>query len=156
MTHSALLEAVQAELELLSRFFFTLEKEHQTLLSSYNNNELFDLTELKNQYADAMAQAAIQRDHVLAEHQLETGLAGLTQAQALSSELADSVQQLLELTTQARELNEKNGVLINAYLEYTTEALNTLQKHAAPTADVYNAQGKKQTPMQSRRGYTKA
>lgn len=141
----------------MEHFFFLLEKEHETLLSSYTNDELFDLTEIKNQYAERLDQAAAQRDQLLQQHQLDPGRQGLAQARDLDPNLAQAVDQLFHIAEQARNLNEKNGLLIQAYLAYTTQALAAFGEPAVPKEqDVYNAQGKKQSALASRRGYIKA
>lgn len=157
MSHSALLTLIQSELELIEHFFFTLEKEHETLLSSYSNDELFDLTEIKNQYAMRLEQIGQDRDLQLQQLQLAAGREGLLQARLLDPALAESINQLLDLAEKARDLNEKNGLLIHAYLAYTTEALSAFGQAAEPKPqDVYDAQGKKQSALASRRGYIKA
>ncbi len=141
----------------MEHFFFLLEKEHETLLSSYSNDELFDLTEIKNQYASRLDLAAQERDQELQQLQLSVGRPGLTQARDLDPSLAHSVDRLFDIAEQARQLNEKNGLLIQAYLAYTTEALSAFGETAEPKPqDVYNAQGKKQSAMAARRGYLKA
>lgn len=157
MTSSALLTLIQSELELVEHFVFTLEKEHQTLLSSYSNDELFDLTEIKNQYAARLDSVAQQREQLLQQLSLPAGRTGLAKARNLSPAIAEAVDTLLVLAEQAKTLNEKNGVLIQAYLNYTTEALSAFgQATSAPSQDVYDAQGKKQTGLAARRGYIQA
>lgn len=157
MTSSALLTLIQSELELIEHFIFTLEKEHETLLSSYSNDELFDLTEIKNQYAERLDNAAQQRELLLQQLNLPNGRAGLTQARQLDPAIAKAVDTLLTLAEHAKTLNEKNGVLIQAYLNYTTEALSAFGQAATPpNQDVYDAQGKKQTGLAARRGYIQA
>lgn len=157
MSHSALLTLIRSELELIEHFFFTLEKEHETLLSSYSNDELFDLTEIKNQYAVRLDLIGQERDQQLLLLQLDTGRDGLLQARRLDPEITSTVDQLLALAEKARDLNEKNGLLIHAYLAYTTQALSAFGQAAEPKPqDVYDAQGKKQSALASRRGYIKA
>ncbi|AQS50334.1 hypothetical protein PAEH1_13240 [Paenalcaligenes hominis] len=157
MTSSALLTLLHTELELIEHFVFTLEKEHETLLSSYSNDELFDLTEIKNHYAERLDSAAQQREQLLQQLNLPAGRPGLLEARLLDPALAKAVDTLLALAEQAKALNEKNGVLIHAYLNYTTEALSAFgQSSAAPAQDVYDAQGKKQTGLAARRGYIQA
>lgn len=157
MSHTALLTLIQSELELMEHFLFLLEKEHQTLLSSYTNDELFDITEIKNQYAERLDQAAQTRDQLLQQYQLSNGRQGLNEARNLAPQIAEAVDTLFLIAEQARNLNEKNGLLIQAYLTYTTEALSAFGQPEAPKAqDVYNAQGKKQSALATKRGYIKA
>lgn len=157
MSHSALLTLIQAELELIEHFFFTLGKEHETLLSSYSNDELFDLTEIKNQYAERLDQIGQTRDQQLQQLQLASGREGLLQARLLDPAVAETVDRLLDLAEKSRDLNEKNGLLIHAYLAYTSEALSAFGQSAEPKPqDVYDAQGKKKSGLASRRGYIKA
>ena len=142
------------EKEIMGHLLFSLEKEHALLLDSYSNDALFDLTELKNHYADQLAQTAKQRDALLVALGFETGIEGLRAAQNEHEAVRTSVHELLELTEKAQALNEENGLLINTYLEYSEKAIETLDK-ANPTkgADqVYDAKGLKSVKSKLGRG----
>lgn len=156
MSSTVLLQSVQTELELLQSFFFSLQKENEALLSSYSNDDLFDLTELKNQYADQLSIIGTQRDQLLTQLQLPIGKEGLTAAQTQFEPLFEPIQSLLKLAEQARQLNEENGVLIQAYLEYSAQALEALAQVDPTANEVYNAKGKTLSAGSSRRGIVRA
>lgn len=156
MSSTALLQSIQTELELMQSFFFSLQKENEALLSGYSNDDLFDLTELKNQYADQLSAVAAQRDQLLTQLQLPIGKEGLSTAQSQFETLSDPIQALLAIAEQARQLNEENGVLIHAYLDYSTQALEALSQ-AQPTAnEVYDAKGKTLSAGSNKRGIVRA
>lgn len=155
MLTTDLLHTLQRELELMQHFFYALEKENTLLLSNYANNELYDLTELKNSYTDQLHYAAQERDSQLVNLKLEKGREGLLAAQHTYPDLTFVIHSLFELTAKAQELNEQNGVLIHAYLVYTQEALTAIKQANPNSAAVYDASGKKQN-LGGKRGYVQA
>lgn len=142
----------------MEHFLFSLEKEHALLLESYSNDDLFDLTELKNQYADQLSQTALQRDKALTDLQLPTGRDGLLHAQTKYQELHDIIQSLLDTAEKARICNEENGLLIHTYLEYSVEALEALASAnpAGQDSQVYDAKGQTRAAANLRRGIIRA
>lgn len=140
-----------AELDLMQHFLFALEKENTLLLSNYHHDDLYDLTELKNSYAEQLAQAANLRDSALNALQLPAGKDGLLLAAQLhNEELGALVQQLMTLAQQGRQLNDQNGLLINTYLDYNQQALQALGQANPTAASVYDAHGKKQPHLKKR------
>ena len=135
----ALHHLLDTELELMEHFLFSLEKENALLMESYSNDDLFDLTEIKNQYAERLSAIAVQRDEALADLGLAAGQEGLLTAQQQYPTLSDTIQELINTVEKARQYNEENGLLIEAYLNYTSEALETLN-NANPTASPQQAQ----------------
>ena len=141
----------------MEHFLFSLEKEHVLLLDSYSNDDLFDLTEIKNQYAEQLIQTAQQRDEALAKLQLPAVKAGLLKAQEKYEELHALIQSLLNTAETARVRNDENGLLIHAYLEYSVEALNALaQVNPEQKTQVYNEKGLTRPASNLRRGINKA
>lgn len=142
-TTQPLLEHIKSELDLMEQFLFSLQKENALLLENYNNDDLFDLTELKNHYADQLNGVALLRDSALVELQLPTGREGLLAAQAQYKELDEAITALFETAETARKYNEENGLLIQTYLDYSTKAIEALNS-VNPTAgtSVYDAKGK--------------
>lgn len=149
---------LQAELELMEHFLFSLEKEHALLLDSYSNDDLFDLTELKNQYAEQLSQIAEQRDHALSNLQLPVGRDGLLAAQTQYETLHEPIQNLLDTAEKARVLNDENGLLIQTYLKYSVEALEALSEAnpAGSGSQVYDAKGLTRSAASVRRGINRA
>ena len=142
----------------MEHFLFSLEKEHTLLLDSYSNDDLFDLTELKNQYAEQLSQIAEQRDNALTHLQLPVGRDGLIAAQTQYEALHEPIQRLLDTAEKARVLNDENGLLIQTYLQYSVEALEALA-NANPTgsdSQVYDAKGLTRTAANVRRGINRA
>lgn len=135
----ALHHLLDTELELMEHFLFSLEKENALLMDSYSNDDLFDLTEIKNQYAERLSAVAIQRDEALENLGLAAGQEGLLAAQQQYPTLSDTIQDLLITVEKAKQYNEENGLLIEAYLNYTSEALEALNS-ANPTASPQQAQ----------------
>ena len=142
----ALHHLLETELELMEHFLFSLKKENALLMDSYSNDDLFDLTEIKNQYAERLSAVATQRDEALADLGLAAGQEGLLAAQQQYPALSDTIQELINTVEKARQYNEENGLLIEAYLNYTSEALEALNS-ANPTAtnpqqaQTYDAKG---------------
>lgn len=158
MPSTDLRQLIQTELELMEHFLFSLEKEHALLLDSYSNDDLFDLTELKNQYADQLSQAAQLRDNALLKLQLPAGKDGLLAAQDQQQNLHDLIQNLLDTAEKARLRNEENGLLINTYLAYSEEALSALDSAnpAGKDTQIYDAKGQTRTAANLRRGINRA
>ena len=158
MSFTDLRQLLQAELELMEHFLFSLEKEHALLLDSYSNDDLFDLTELKNQYADQLSQTAELRDKALSDLQLPVGREGILAAQKQYDALRDLTQNLLDTAEKARVRNDENGLLIQTYLAYSVEALSALASAnpAGPDTQVYDAKGLTRTTASSRRGINRA
>ncbi|NLJ61709.1 MAG: flagellar protein FlgN [Alcaligenaceae bacterium] len=152
MSSTTLHQLIQTEFDLMQQFFFSLEKENELLLSSYSNDDLYDLTELKNHYADQLAHAATERDAALSSLGLSTGRDGLIAAQALSEPLHGLVQSLFDLAEKARLLNEENGLLIHTYLEYSVQALEALGQANPANNEVYDAKGKTYAATRLKRG----
>lgn len=146
----------------MEHFLYSLEKENTLLLSSYTNDDLFDLTELKNQYAEQLSQLAVLRDNELSKLNLPVGREGLTLAQTQhqhqETELSPLIQQLFDVTEKAKTYNTENGLLIQTYLDYSIEAieaLNSVNPDATKT-QTYDAKGMARTKNQLRRGAFKA
>lgn len=152
MSSTDLAQLIQTELDLMQHFLFSLEKEHEMLLSQYSNDDLYDLTEIKNQYADQLIATAALRDSALQNLDLAIGRDGLIAAQSLYPDLHDLLEQLFQIAEQSRRLNEENGLLIHTYLDYSTEALQALAKAQPTTNEVYDAYGKKRAAANTRRG----
>ncbi len=151
-------QLIESELELMEHFLYSLEKENALLLSSYTNDDLFDLTELKNQYAEQLTQISVLRDNEQTKLNLPIGREGLILAQTQHAELSPLIQQLFDTAESAKTYNEQNGLLIQAYLDYSIEAIEALNS-ANPDAtktQVYDAKGMARTKNQLRRGAFKA
>lgn len=140
----------------MQHFLFCLEKESELLLSSYNNDDLYDLTELKNQYADQLSHIAEQRDLQLAILNLPLGREGLIAAQSVSDTLEDLIHQLFDIAEKARTLNEQNGLVIQTYLDYSVQALEALAQANPPAGEIYDARGKTKPATALKRGIVRA
>lgn len=156
MSSIVLYNLIQTEYELMQHFLFSLEKENELLLSSYSNDDLYDLTELKNQYADQLSQTSVQRENTLAELGLPAGRDGLLAAKSLSDDLNELIQDLFDTAEKAQKLNNENGLLIQTYLDYSVQALQALSQANPKAADIYDAKGQKQSATSSKRGIVRA
>lgn len=136
-------EQIQAEVSLIEQVLYTLRKEHALLLENNVNDELFDLTDLKQYYVAELEQAGVKRDHALIEMGLPAGRDGFIAAQGMGDEWRDLVSLLFSLSSQANDLNQENGLLVAAYMEYNEKALAALNaaNPSRSVAQVYDAKG---------------
>lgn len=138
---SALQACLEKEAELMSGFLRILQDEAQVLEDGATEAALTDTTARKNTAADALAEVAGERNAVLGRLGYGSDGAGLAAAAAEHPALAGLRQTLLDLTEQARTLNEANGRIIDVFLEHNQRTLDTLRRLVG-VGDIYDASGK--------------
>lgn len=135
-----LLACLESEQRTVVEFIALLEDEGKALIERAAPQRLGELTESKTQLADRLAAQGEARDAALQALGLAGGHAGTQAAMLQYPELADAWQSLLDASAQARQLNERNGVLISTHLRFNRDALNALR--AAAGATLYGANGR--------------
>ena len=140
MSCQNLLACLENEQRAVIDFVALLKEESAALIERAAPRRLGELTERKTQAADQLAALGEARDDALNALGLPGGHAG-TQAAALQyPELVETWQSLLDASATARQLNERNGVLISTHLRFNRDALNALR--AAAGATLYGANGR--------------
>src|SRR5690606_35266696 len=140
MSCQNLLACLENEQRAVTDFIALLEEESKALIERAAPQRLGELTERKTEAADQLAALGEARDAALHALGLASGHAG-TQAAALQyPELSEIWQGLLDASATARQLNERNGVLISTHLRFNRDALNALR--AAAGATLYGANGR--------------
>lgn len=141
-TIAALKACLEKEADLMTGFLQILQDEAKVLEEGATETALADTTNRKNEVADALARAAVERNAVLGELGYEHDGPGLAAAANDHPSVADVRQKLLDITGQARTLNESNGRVIEVFLEHNQRTLDTLRRLAG-VGDIYDASGKK-------------
>jgi len=148
---STLHRALDNEIALLSRFIAALESEASVLTSAEGVEALNASTTLKTQLAEQLGQAGNERDNELRQLGLEQGKMGLDAAAQTDSGLRASLDNMLALAARARQLNEANGQIIDAFLKYNQQALDTLGALAG-IGGVYDASGRTKNVAGGKKG----
>lgn len=142
---NASLAALQACLEkeagLTRDFLQILQDEAKVLEDGATEESLQETTARKNDAADALSSLAQERNVLLKTLGFEADGAGLAAAAGVYPELSGARETLLDLTAQARDLNESNGQVINIFLEHNQRTLDTLRRLTG-VGDIYDASGR--------------
>ncbi len=126
--------------------FVALLRREQTLLEQGSTESLAALAEEKLQAATELADFSASRDSKLIHSGLRPGRAGMEAwaATTAGAGYREQWRHLLELTAEARALNETNGKLIAIRLQNNQQALSILMA-AADQAVTYGPDGQQQT-----------
>lgn len=125
------------ETQQLSAFISVLQQE-QDILMGQNVEPLYDLAKQKASFARQLQQLATSRATVLAQAKLTLDRNGVESL--LAGKHTEIWKNYLELATQARQLNQDNGVAITSRLSFNHQALAILLAHSdQPT--VYGPDG---------------
>lgn len=151
MSLRALQESLQNEVALVEQFIVALETEASSLLEAGGNEALEASTRTKNELASRLEQAGATRDTLLAQLNYGVGKEGLDAAGQASPELQAITTRLLELAEHARQLNMTNGQIIETYLKYNQQALDTLRSLAG-IGNLYDASGRAQSASAKAKG----
>jgi len=140
---AALQVCIERESVLIEAFIDAVDAEARALVDRKAHDPLRQAAQEKETLAQQLAQLGQQRDALLAGLGLPGGHAGTQQAATRFPELADSWGRLLERIAVARERNERNGMLIQASLKHTQQALDALRQiTGGGAASTYDAQGR--------------
>lgn len=122
--------------------FVALLRREQSLLEEGSTESLAALAEEKLQAANELAEFSTSRDKKLVHSGLKSGRAGMDAwaASPAGAGYREQWRHLLELTAEARALNETNGKLINLRMQHNQQALNILLA-AADQAVTYGPDG---------------
>lgn len=126
--------------------FVTLLRNEQTLLEQGSTDSLAALAEQKLQAATELSDFSASRDSKLIHSGLQPGRSGMEAwtATAAGAGYRQQWRHLLELTAEARTLNETNGKLISIRLQNNQQALSILMA-AADQAVTYGPDGQQRT-----------
>lgn len=127
------------------REFVALLQQEQEMLARADTDALLVLVNDKTALADTLAGFSQAREHLLTQSGLPAGRAGMTAwlSQSGNDKQRGAWQELLDLATQARALNETNGKLIALHLSQNQQAFATLMQ-AANRAMTYGPNGQQQ------------
>lgn len=145
------IDTLTTEQQHLSALVALMEQEQQ-LLVTLNVDALAELTPKKNALLADLTAQSIQRYTTLAELGFEGEEAGMANWVEANPEARASWQALLDLATQAKELNRVNGILINKQLANNQTILNALRTPTnSDVGTMYGASGQTVTSSLSRR-----
>ena len=147
---SALADLLAQELGLLHSFV-TLMRLEQSLLVDGKADVLAEIAEEKSGLAGQLARRAMAREEELGRRGYAAGRMGMDDwiKSAEGTTSRRRWQQLLELATEARALNETNGKLIAVQLQHNQQALNTLLA-AVDQAATYGPDGQQRAGASGR------
>ena len=140
MPHHELLACLLHEQEAVNAFIELLQQESQALVARAAPAALGEITERKQLAAERLAALGNERDAVLHSLGFAAGHAGTEAAAARYLDVAPVWQALLEASATAKQLNERNGVLIATHLRFNQDALAALR--SASGANLYGANGR--------------
>ena len=131
--------------------FVQLLRREQLLLTEGSTDSLAALAEEKLQAATELADFSASRDSKLIHSGLQPGRAGMDAWTATPAGAGHKSQwhRLLELTAEARALNDTNGKLISIRLHNNQQALSILMA-AADQAVTYGPDGQQRAPTSGR------
>jgi len=138
---SRLHECLRQEAAEVAQFADLLEAEALAVAENHSPGQLQSLTEGKLAGARRIQELGERRDALLAELGLPAGHGGADLAAAADPEVGAAWTRLLELSDRARELNLRNGALIDTHLRHTRRSLDLLREIAG-IANVYDAKGR--------------
>lgn len=139
-------QTIDGEVTLLAQFVELLHRE-QVSLTQGVADDLPQLADQKNDLVIQLNQLSAQRAVILEALGLSADRAGIDAwcAQAQDPEATDAWQKVLQLATEARELNRVNGELIQIRMQFTTKALEALGG-AKNSLELYGPDGQSTKP----------
>jgi len=138
---AALHTCLHAETEAVRRYAQLLQDEAAALTEAQSFDTLGEITDGKNQIATELATLGERRNEILAGMGLPGDHAGTDAAIAAHPELAAGWRTLLADVAQARELNQRNGTLLEVHMRHVQHSLDALRSVTGKTG-LYDAQGR--------------
>lgn len=142
------------EVELMSSFVSVLQKEEQ-ILSDNHADKLEQIISEKNLVLSDILVIEKQKNQLLSQLGFAIDAEGMKAFLASTNNepsIQEAWKQLLELSSQAKESNRVNGLLINRQMVKNQTALNILQQ-TDQNAAVYGADGQSKTTNSSGRSF---
>jgi flagella synthesis protein FlgN len=136
------LRTVEDEADTVSRFVDLLKNE-QGMLTRGDVDGLAPIIQKKNTVANELTLLAKQRNALLAAQRLGPDRGGVDAwcaAHPASTKVSVAWSRILNLATEARELNRVNGELIKIRMQHNTQALESLLG-ASQSLDLYGPDG---------------
>lgn len=146
-----LLASLQNETAVVEQFIVALETEAASLLEGGGSEALEASTRTKNELVSQLLKAGANRDALLDQLDYGTGQEGLNAAGQSDPQILAVTDRLLELAEHARQLNATNGSIIETFLTYNQQALDTL-RNLAGMGDLYDASGRARTAAAQAKG----
>lgn len=134
---------LEKEASLVRQFVTLLEKE-QTILTEGDTEELPALAAHKEQLAETLNELARQRNEFLSSAGFQPGRAGMDawlSANKAHHGAAASWNQTISLAERAKNLNLRNGQLIQLRMKYNAQALEILLRREN-NLDLYGPDGR--------------
>lgn len=138
---AALQACLEKETSLMGDFLQILQHEAKVLEDGATEDALNETTARKNSVSETLIALAEERNSLLEGLGFDTDGPGLVDAAAAHPVLAPARQALLDITGQARTLNESNGRIIDVFLDHNQRTLETLRRLAG-VGDIYDASGR--------------
>ncbi len=145
MASSTLGDTLGAEISKLKEFIVLLQRE-QDFLKAGDTESLLPLIETKTTLSNALAGFSVARETALQQLGLASGRSGMGAWLDRHGQPAQrqAWQTLLNLASEARELNVLNGKLIGLHMSHNQQAFNALMR-ATDRAMTYGPDGQQQT-----------
>lgn len=138
---AALQTCLEKEASLMGDFLQVLQDEAKVLEDGATENALNATTQRKNTISETLIAVAEERNSLLQGLGFEANGPGLAAVAAAHPTLAAAREALLDITGQARSLNEANGRIIDVFLDHNQRTLETLRRLAG-VGDIYDASGR--------------
>ena len=142
--------AVESERDNMQALLEALTEERQSLRAG-ETDRLTDLGSRKRELLLHIAQLGEHRSRLLRNAGFSpdpAGMRALLNSSAATDELRMEWRRLLELTRDTRQLNEENGIFIEAGMRANQQALSVLV--SAASGNTYGAGGRTTNPLTSR------
>ncbi len=140
-------QAISTESDLVKQFVELLEKE-QDVLTNGRTEELPAIAESKEKLAAELNELSRQRNRFLASHGFPPDRLGMESWTAANMGLKETLaawNRTLSLAASAKDLNIRNGQLIQLRMKYTSQALEILMRKEN-NLDLYGPDGLSSPP----------
>ena len=131
--------------------FLALLLQEQELLARGNTEALLTLVDSKTALTNQLGEFVLKRETQLRSLGLPSGRTGVQDWLDRAGSPADRLQwqELIDLATRMRALNESNGKLINLHLQHNQQAFNALMV-ASKRAMTYGPDGQQHAGLSGR------
>lgn len=134
-------DCLKQELALAKLFIELLERENQALLNPADDQALTEAIEQKNLHAEKLVAIGVRREEALAALGLPCTREGLQNAANQHPDLAPTLAELMQVASQAAELNAANGQIIDTFIAHNQQTLESL-RNLMGEGTIYDARGR--------------
>lgn len=144
MSQAALIQSLSQEATAIAAFGRALADEREAI-KRQDFQALSALLNTKMELAQALTRATAAREAQMIALGLRVGEGGLLVGRPVDAEAAEAWRKVVFFAHKAKDVNELNGAIVNAHLEFTQEAIQVLRQGGMAPNDMYGRDGKAQS-----------